>query len=51
MFYLTLSISSLNGMFYFDLPNLHRNYKNYDFSKLKIVLGRKKSIFDGIINA
>ena len=49
MFYVTLSISSLNGRFYFYFSNLHRNYKDYNFSKLKIAIGRKKSIFDGAI--
>ena len=50
MFYFTLSISSLNGRFYFYFSNLHRKYKNIYFSKLKIALGREKSIFDGTIN-
>ena len=40
-----LSISSLNCRFYFYFSNLNRNYKNYNFSNLKISLGRKKSIF------
>ena len=50
MFYFTLSISSLNDRFDLYFSNLHRIYKNYDFSKLKIALGKKKSIFDGTIN-
>ena len=45
MFYHSLFISSLNSKFYlyFSNPGTH------NFSKLKIALGRKRSIFDGTI--